>query len=350
MKTIYTVSVLIVISTAFVLGIFAYTKMNAVHQYDFHRKISRDVVQPDTVIDLGMQAYYVAGITGDKLWLANPRAPRIMLIMHDDKLDTVNINDLPDSVNTIDMRVDSPYFYVMDLVRYDVYRGSLHHMTAAEKILSSTFFSEMMPVSRNSSVLRSIGKRDYAYILEKKSNIGSLNRSAYNLLQKQVDGLFCVDGKLHYDHTLNRLVYLYFYRNEFMVMDTSLNLEYRAHTIDPIQTAQIEVATVTSERAITFSSPPLVVNTLSAVHGHYLFVKSALASRNEDLAAFSKASVFDVYNLYEKGAYVCSFYIPHYADKKINRFAVAQDRLIAIHGSYLVRYGMNISALSSSGP
>jgi hypothetical protein len=44
----------------------------------------------------------------------------------------------------------------------------------------------------------------------------------HELLEKQVDGVFDTDGQLLRDDITGELVYIYFYRNEFMVMDSNL--------------------------------------------------------------------------------------------------------------------------------
>jgi len=340
-------SLVTLLAVASVFGLYWYEEATAVRQYDFPRQISGTGMQAHAA-DLGLAGYYIAGIAANEIWLGNARRPRHLLRVRDSAVDTLKL-ELPDSISQTEIRVDSPDISVSDVGRYDVYSCSLEALTVNDKLINNTFFSEAVPVSRGSVVLRSLDRKENVYVLEKKSRTPSLDQVSNMLLQKQVDGLFCVDGKLSYDRNLNALVYVYFYRNEFFVADTSLNLLWRAHTIDPIDKAQIEVREVKSAGGLKFSKPPLVVNKQSCVAGSYLFVQSALASQHEDLAVFDKASVFDVYNLAAKGAYVKSFYIPDYRDKKVNRFAAVRDKLVAVHGTHLVMYSID-SLLISSGP
>jgi len=63
---------------------------------------------------------------------------------------------------------------------------------------------------------------------------------APNLLQKQIDGFFDTDGMMHYDSKLQKLVYIYYYRNQFLVADKNGNLKYRGNTIDTTSKAQLK--------------------------------------------------------------------------------------------------------------
>lgn len=78
------------------------------------------------------------------------------------------------------------------------------------------------------------------------------------LLQKQFDGIFDTDGSFHFNSQLNKIVYVYLYRNQYIVSSPDLTLDYRGNTIDTVSRAQIKLAKLKNNSNMqTFSKPPL---------------------------------------------------------------------------------------------
>ena len=46
----------------------------------------------------------------------------------------------------------------------------------------------------------------------------------HGILEKQIDGVFDVDGILTYSTEPNLLSYVYYYRNEYIIMDSDLTV------------------------------------------------------------------------------------------------------------------------------
>lgn len=156
-------------------------------------------------------------------------------------------------------------------------------------------------------------------------------------LVKQVDGIFCTDGSVAYDSPKSLLFYMYYYRNQFICADTSLNIVYRAVTIDTISRAQIKVARVdlpTGERLTTFSEPPRQVNSKISAWGSSIYILSPKMADNEDETAFKRSTVVDVYAI-ENGKYKYSFYVPDVSKKKLKDFRVIDGLLIGLYGNFL---------------
>jgi hypothetical protein len=160
------------------------------------------------------------------------------------------------------------------------------------------------------------------------------------LLEKQIDGIFCVEGTLHYSQELKQLIYLYSYRNQYMTMDTDLNLIQRYHTIDTFSHAQIKVAKVESQNYSTLTGIPALINGISCVSGKYLFIRSNLLSKNEDEEKFKAGAVIDVYDL-TTGTYSNSFYLADFKAQKLSGFYVFNNQLAAIFGRHLILYDLN---------
>lgn len=128
------------------------------------------------------------------------------------------------------------------------------------------------------------------------------------LLKGQQDNFFTTLGSLLVDAIHNKVVYVYLYRNEFMLLDTNLNLQYSAHTIDTISQAKIKTA-VLDKTTLTLASPPLMVNEQGVLQWPYLYIHSRILSASEDPDVFDQHQVIDVYDLEDRGRYCFSFYL-----------------------------------------
>lgn len=311
----------------------------------FLRKFPPMPIKEKFTLDLGFNSYYVAGGTGHFAYLANYTNPLHLIVLNTITADTqhvkLNIDDIRNhKFWAIRINVDSPNFYLRDGAVPIIYKGNVNTWRAFRWPYDSSYFIDLAPLNDNSFAIKAISSRSKEYSLGKIMSDTPHIKLQPNLLVKQIDGMFCVDGMMHFDKELNYMVYVYFYRNQFIVSDTNLNLVYRGRTIDTISRAQIKVAHISSNSSRTMAAPPLTVNRHSCVSGDFLFVNSNLISGNESKKAFDNASVIDVYNL-KNDKYKLSFYIHDFRKNKMKGFRVFNDKLIAILGQHLWVYNLN---------
>lgn len=218
----------------------------------------------------------------------------------------------------------------------------------ANKNFSKAFFSLAAPMDSVTFAIRARDSKTNENILGilKIGDSSSVELSK-NLLVKQIDGVFDTDGTLLYNKQLKKIVYTYFYRNEYIVIDNKLKLDYTGKTIDTISQAQIKISYVSSEKSNKLSTPPLVVNNCVATYGNYLFINSGLMGKFESKDTWKKASVIDVYDLVNN-TYVFSFHIQHIAKNRVSELYIDQDRLICILGEYLLVYKLDVELFGSS--
>jgi hypothetical protein len=298
----------------------------------------------EKAVDVKYSSYYIAGVATNHVYLGNFAAPLHLLDLGMVAADTQHVRltiDDPElfKFKTIKVRVDSPHFYITDGVRPALLKGQTAAWRARRYMYDSAYFTDAVPISAGSFAIRSISSATHSNILSKESKAAPHVQEAPGVLVKQVDGLFCTDGMMHFNRELNMVVYLYHYRNQFLCMDTSLNLLYAGKTIDTVSRAQIKVAAISSNHVVTLASPPLMVNKKSSASGNYLFVNSGLQAKNEDAETFNQASVIDVYALRD-GVYQFSFYLYDFNDEKLQGFKVSGDKLVALFGHYVVVYSL----------
>jgi hypothetical protein len=304
-------------------------------------------ITPSDTVRLPYNSYYFAGEFGGTLYLGNRSGALHVLSLsladHDTTHHVINIPGL-DTMRFWGptLRIDSSAFYLMDGTQSKVFRGSVATWSGSLWKHGTAFFTEAIPYPPGSLAMRSKSASTREFVLGKLDGSDKVTLSE-TLLQKQVDGVFCTDGEIHYSHRLNRLIYIYFYRNQFIVADTSLNLDYRGKTIDTTTVAKVKVTETSKGR--TLAAPPLTVNKSSFGAGLYLFVHSGLMATNEDAELFERSAAIDIYDVSRNGRYVFSLYLPKYDGQKLTDFVVHNSQVIALFEDTVVCFNLKSSYL-----
>lgn len=296
--------------------------------------------------DLQYNSFYYAGLNRDKLILGNSTAPLLITefdtLLEKKKQYTLSIDETPD-FKSPSLLVDNDYFALADGVASLIYTGKLSSHTCSKSWSGDVKFSQPQLVSTNTLAFRTIDPGTNESELAVLSiEAGMRSRIQPGLLEKQIDGIFDVDGRLHFDTDTKKLVYVYHYRNEYIVADSDLKIQWRGNTIDTTSQAKIEVATIESRNEKKFSAPPLMVNKTSGVYGNLLFINSQLIGKYEDIEIWDQASIIDVYD-YSNKEYISSFYIYHDKGKKLRNFFVYGNYFYAFIGNKLIAYKLSKS-------
>lgn len=314
------------------------------HANGFIRLFPPHAVIPEKILDIKYNSFYFAGATNNRIYLGNAMAPAYVLLTDYTLSDTSHLQlELSDKDRPLKrpplLAIDSPHIYMTEgfssMIRY----GTLPNLTV-RPLPDTAFFFSAAPLSASSFVLRAYDSARQQSILTKYNRQTATLQPAPDALEKQVDGFFCTDGALHFEPHSGRLIYVYYYRNSFVSLDTNMNIRYKGHTIDTTSRVRIKVAHVAATGQITIASPPAMVNRLSCVDSNWIYVNSKLLANNEDKALFDKCSVVDVYNI-RTGKYHCSFYLPDRDQEKVRSFRVFNGMLFALYDRYLYTYQLN---------
>lgn len=309
-----------------------------VHSNDFHRSknsfyrifpahfiLTTNILEKRPIND------YIIGNSTNNIYISNYHHPFELFIANMNLHDTCSIRfALPDYQNydpsQIQVSVDSPNVFIIDKLRSTIFRLEIDHPNLIKALDTLKFSSSAASiVSSKSIILRTYQENIQSNILTKVTfNFRRLLNSA-NVLQKQVDGFFCTDGSMQIDHQSNRLVYMYFYRNQFICLDTNLQVIYRSKTLDTNSQSKIEVRTVHEQNIL--ASPPVFVNKFICLSGKTILICSALRADNEDQEAFKNNSVIDVFDS-KDGRYRFSFYLPKIHNNKISSFILRESNFL----------------------
>lgn len=339
---IFKMAVLLVSSSGLMVALFLSSEHIMKKENNFTRRfLSHPLEDEDAKIDLGFNSYYFAGADKDHLYLGNTTTP-LLLTTVDTALKTktelkINPEKTDYSFRNLQVKVKAPYFYLYDGDVPVIYRGKLPGPDARIISYNEAFFSQLAVIDSVNFGIRTMLSGHERY------TIGSLRLTdpvkvhlSPDILQKQTDGLFDSDGKLIDDPKSGNLIYTYFYRNQFLVMDSRLRLLRRLKTIDTISQAQVR-AVVLSDGRRKMGAPPLQVNKNMTAFGGVIFNQSNLRGKFEERAAWKQASVIDCYRT-DQQQYIGSFYISNRGKNKVAHMLTTERYLYIISGNELVRY------------
>lgn len=311
---------------------------------NFVRMFPPIAVKKEIIFDLKYNSYYFAGTGQQRVYLGNTTAPSLVLeldsILQKSTRHFISFSGKKQKIDAVHLRVADTSFYLIDGSAPFIFRGSTKKWKAYLKMKGTPKFSIAEVIDSTTIVFRSLSDKSNENILGTvKFAAKSTTETKYHshLLQKQIDGVFDTDGSMQYSSTLKKFVYLYYYRNEFIVTDDRLNLIYRGNTIDTTSKAKLKIAWLKERNERKLAAPAFMVNRTSSVYRNLLFVNSSLPGKYEPLVMWKDASIIDVYDI-ESKLYLMSFYIYKEKGKELSTFMVTGKRLYALIGNSIVSY------------
>lgn len=312
------------------------------HKNPFIRRYPQHPIALTHTTDLRFNSYYFSGYANNTIYLGNYTDPLNVIALDTafKNRQTVKLSFDPKSVpfRIVKIVIREPYFYLMDGSVPCIFRGNTRDWKITKELKGSPYFTLAEPVDSTGILFRSNSGKNSSHILgifdsERHSKI----KYSPKLLQQQIDGIFDTDGMLQYSEKLRKMVYVYFYRNEFIVASKEATLDYRGHTIDTISHAQIKVAYLKGRTERKMAAPPLTVNAHTAISDHLLFVHSKVPGRYENDKLWEQSSIIDVYDL-NKNTYLLSFAVYDIDQSKLRSFWVTSTHLYALIGNHLAVY------------
>ncbi len=348
LKFIFQLSIIGILSSAFVVVLFLLSE-NQVHQNNAFTR--RYIPRPITKLykqPLKYNAYYISGWDADCFYLSSHTAPLRLLKINIKNRDTQHIKiqlvrtDFP--FRSVRTKILPPYFFLMDGTVPCVFRGKTNDWHGNLWMKDKVFFTEATPVDSSTLAFKTIDSKLLRTVLGtiKKDSSGFSVNLNKDFLKKQIDGVFCTAGKLHYNPIKKELLYVYLYRNQYVMADPQLSQASYGKTIDTISEAQLKVVEMSSTNERKLAAPPIYVNQKSAIYGNYLYIKSNRLGNNESRTMIGQASIIDVYET-SKNRYEYSFYLQDNLGYKVKDFAINGNHLLAINNDTAIIYKLKPS-------
>ena len=305
----------------------------------FQRRYPHPAVTEISKAELPHNSYYIAGFEKGRIYLGNVTAPLHLLScdysLKDFRTEGIAVDTAGLSFSTAEVRVAEGRFYLTNGTVPYVFEGSVkdwigHRSKAGLKRFT---LAEML---EQGMAVRTFSEEGENILGFQPLLPGGVPKYNPKFLEKQGDGIFDTDGTLMASGS--RFVYLYFYRNEFMVSDTSLQLLGRGRTIDTVSRAQLQVSESRSGLK-QMGQAPLLVNRRAALYNNLLFVNSQLPGKEDNAKLWKQASIIDIYNIRD-GSYQFSFPLYHIEGNKLESFKVIDSCVYLINEKWIVRYDL----------
>lgn len=334
----------IFLGIALVLILYFTSQHTGIRKQDFTRTFLALPLPIDKQLDLQANSYYIAGHHNNTIYLGNYTAV-FSIAEVDSTLENFNrhiidIDNKEQAFYSVKTKVLYPYFFTADGISAVIFRGQLGEWKAKTISHQQTYFTDFVPLDSIHLVLRGqSGKTKQSVLgLLDVSKDSAFLKTNFNLLEKQVDGVFDSDGMLRYSPENQKILYTYFYRNQYLVADKNLELLHRGTTIDTTTVAKIQTQQLKTG-AHKMRAPDVSVNSRGVVHHNLLFNISNIMGQGESHKQWKQAVVVDVYD-YELNQYIGSFYIEDVGAQKLSDMVVTNKFLYGLFGNELVRFAL----------
>lgn len=299
-------------------------------------RLTGPVLKPIANFTIPSPRGYIAGIVPPFLYIADPSSPDSLTRVEVTMLQNPVTLTIRPEVNTTTavVRVTDAGVWSFDPEGRNVWRRTFDHRPP-KLFADADLHPDVVPIGTNSLATRTFS-RNYPELVLSKRGASEVSLKP-GILEKQVDGVFCTDGKLLHDPTTSRLFYIYFYRNQFIAMDTNLSVQYRGRTIDTVSHARVRSARMKSDSSLALASPQALVNRNATASSRWLVVHSNIRGDNDDKDHFRSHSALDFYSA-ENGQYEFSCFVPRFRNTGLSDFRIVENRLLAQHGPHLVLY------------
>ncbi len=338
MKKAITLSIVtIVVSIATAAYHYLVQPSTPAYHGGFIRSVNPGFIRSQRSYLLPHPGYYVAGWNDSSVYLAHKKDIGHLLSIQTAQGHTSPIRLKLPPLDYYDARVSviGDRFYLADGNIPFLYIGNMNSQNG-RLIDSLPPFMQFLPLSPHTGALL------FATDFENKFltvNYDSGKKHVHTgTLTPQQDRFFSTYGHLSSDPESGLLAYVYTYRNQVVVMDSSFHPLRHLNTIDTNTTAKISVTMTDGNRKAVMSSPPFIVNRMSDLHRNRLFVMSHITASNERPLLHEKTSAIDVYDTAGNG-YLFSFYLKTHAGQKARSFTLLSDyRIAVIYGQELIIY------------
>lgn len=316
--------------------------MNENRKNGFSRNYLPGYITTLKEINLLLKTSYIAGVSETNLYLGNASSPFQYSIINNLKNKKDFSLNAPKNISltysALQLTIDSPLISMIDYRTSYVLKGNLHESFNTILKLDNHGLTAGIPISNTTAIVYTYIENLKQRVIAKKKIDGKTKYSKIYFLEKKGDGKFTLDGKLHFYK--NRLFFIYYYKNEFIELDTNLNLIYKAKTIDTNSTAKVQTAYITSNKATTFATPPQAVNKKSFVFDNKLFIYSELRANNDSEKTINNNFIIDVYNLSNR-KYGYSFLIPKYKGQRFKGLAINRKIMYVLFENSIVVFKIN---------
>ncbi|WP_179354368.1 hypothetical protein [Winogradskyella vidalii] len=308
----------------------------------FQRKYIPHALLEDGNFTLESNSFYIAGSHEDIIYLGNHFAPLYLKAINTQSKTTqdikIEIENYQLPYKRVRIEVKPPHFFVGDGTVPVLFKGAIADWKA--RLFShdkAYFYQYKIMDSASIAILTTSTKTNANTLGILKSKKDSTQLSLHpSILKQQINGTFDTDGLLLWDEQNQSIIYVYYYRNQYIIADKQLSNSTEGKTIDTISKAQIDVAYYPNKAEYKLGKS-IMVNRFASIYGNNLYVSTDRLGKYEEEDILRSASIIDQYDIRDN-SYIKSFYFYHQPNKKLKEFKVKNDRVIGLVDNQLWIY------------
>ncbi len=341
-KTLFLLAALAIFGIGTVALLLALSEKKMHRNNAFQRRYIPHPIEKIHSFDLQYSSYYFAGAGDGKVYLGNTTAPLLITVVDSSFRDTtttmIKLDQMDLPYRAVKIHVIPPKFYVTDGTVSIILQGDVKEWKATTKMQGDYYFNHSVAIDSNTIGAQSSSSANSENILGIIAIEDSIKGLFSNqLLEKQIDGRFDTDGRLIYNGHLDKLIFTYYYRNEYLIINPDLRLEQRGKTIDTISVAQLHIAENIDKGQRKLGGNTVLVNRNIATTKELLLIDSPRLGKLELDNMGEQANIIDVYNLLDQ-SYQFSFYLYKHENSKARDMIIRNGIFYALQGNYLVAY------------
>ncbi|QQU02176.1 MauE/DoxX family redox-associated membrane protein [Myroides odoratus] len=308
------------------------------------------ILERNEVVELDYNSYYIAGITDDNIVLANYTAPKHLLLysINDNSLiqSSIILNDsLVQRIKNLKLTLQGKHFYLYDNTSSTVLWGNTQDWEVKNICHFNSVFNSFIMYEDGKAIVRLYNSQQRTNMLGKIDlEICSIDTIS-DVLNKKIDGLFDIDGQLLRDIKNNNVVYLFYYRNQYLNFELgNITKPLLQHTIDTMAQVPLTFGVTENGNKKKLSKSFFKVNVNGTYFNNHLFIKSNTIGKDESAKRIKNFSIYDVYHVQEN-VYKFSFYMENYKGKEMKSLFLYNDLLMGITEDNLIIYQLDLSYL-----
>jgi uncharacterized membrane protein YphA (DoxX/SURF4 family) len=263
-------------SAGFVVLLFLSSESAMQKENPFTRRFIPMSAEFSAEYKLDGYGYYFAGSYRDKIYLGNHSTPlyitEIDTSLRKSAKHKISLDKYDFPFRSAEVRIDYPYFFLYDGMVPVIFRGNISDFSSRTVMDKKIYFTDAAVINGSTFAIR--GQKpprgEYLAGLLQIGNEGKTNFFP-DFLVKQQDGVFDTDGQFTYDKVAGKVIYVYYYRNEFTAADSMMQLSLRGRTIDTVSKAKLKIVTMEASGDTRLAAPPLMVNRQIAANNVPLF-------------------------------------------------------------------------------
>ncbi|WP_291068593.1 MULTISPECIES: DoxX family protein [unclassified Empedobacter] len=332
---------LTIIGIVSVTILYSLSEQKSQYNNAFTRKYIPHLAEKLTTLNLESTGYYIAGIDSCYAYLAHPNAP-LFLRTYDYHTQNVINNRIKIKNELLPYKriitsVNSPYFYLGDGTVGIIEKGILNDYTASLETIDNAYYNQYVPGKKDHFGLSITSQKtkQTALALLYKTVDGFQIKINDTSLKSHYDGAFDLDGLLIWNEQHQIFLFVYYYKNEIIILDSMMNEKNVMKSIDSLNEPELDVAFYKKDQNYRLGPKTIRVNETIATYGDYLYIHSKRLGNFEE--EHQSASIIDVYDLVNNH-YLHSFYLYHKPKQQLMDFKIYQNSVFAVIDDEIYRY------------